>query len=146
MSFNCLAGQERYRSLAKVHYRDADGVILVFDITKRKSFESCIDWLEDMQENGCTDAQLLILGNKLDLVQMDPQMRAIQPEEVLQLAESFNGTYQEVSAVTHNNLEESFHLLLDKIYREKNKFVQDTTGIPIDQSYYQKQKPSEDCC
>ena len=66
-----------------MHYRDADGVILVFDITKRKSFESCIDWLEDMQENGCTEAELLILGNKLDLVQMDPQMRAIQPEEVL---------------------------------------------------------------
>lgn len=93
IKFYFLAGQERYRSLAKVHYRDADGVILVFDITKRKSFESCIDWLEDMQENGCTEAELLILGNKLDLVQMDPQMRAIQPEEVLQLAESFNGTY-----------------------------------------------------
>ena len=99
-----------------------------------------------MEQNGCTDAQLLVLGNKLDLVQMDPQMRAIQPEEAIQLADSFNGSYQEVSAVTYNNLEASFHFLLDKIYREKNKYSEGNNSIPIDHSFYNKQKPSEDCC
>lgn len=83
------AGQERYRSLAKVHYRDANGVILVFDITKRSSFENCVQWIEDLRMQGNQETKLLVLGNKLDLVQMDESTREVQYKEGERLAKTY---------------------------------------------------------
>ena len=61
------AGQERFRSIAKSYYRNAVGVILVYDITERKSFEELGSWLTDVHALCEPNAVIELVGNKTDL-------------------------------------------------------------------------------
>ncbi|KAL3308225.1 hypothetical protein Ciccas_013247 [Cichlidogyrus casuarinus] len=62
------AGQERYRSLCKLHYRDAKGFIVVYDITNRDSFTRIRrDWIPDIDQNLNEQAPVFFVGNKSDL-------------------------------------------------------------------------------
>lgn len=59
------AGQERFESMTKSFYRDLDGVLLVFDLTKEKSFQSLTKWLSQINE--IRPCPYIIAGNKADL-------------------------------------------------------------------------------
>ena len=78
MGANLVAGQEKYRSIAKTLYRDADGAVLMFDLTRRNTFENCADWLEDFKLNAKSNCSVMVVGNKLDLVQEDPSLRTVE--------------------------------------------------------------------
>ena len=58
------AGQEIYRSLAPFYYKDADGVVLVYDITNETSFNELSYWLDEVKENGKSDVLITVAGNK----------------------------------------------------------------------------------
>ena len=62
------AGQEIYRSLAPFYYKDADAVIVVYDITNEKSFEALAYWIGEVKQNGSPECSLTIAGNKCDCV------------------------------------------------------------------------------
>lgn len=62
------AGQERYRTLTKAYYRGAAGIILVFDVTDPISFENVTYWLNKIKKHGDENAEILLLGNKIDLI------------------------------------------------------------------------------
>jgi GTPase SAR1 family protein len=76
-----LAGQEKYRSIAKTLYRDADGALLLFDLTRRNTFENCAQWLEEFKLSSKEGCAMLVVGNKLDLIQADPSLRTVELEE-----------------------------------------------------------------
>ena len=80
------AGQERYRSLASNYIKGSDGVILIYDITKKPTFEHLKDWLasiKDILSNWNTnDYLILLLGNKLDLVEENENSREVSLKEV----------------------------------------------------------------
>lgn len=61
------AGQERYRAITNAYYRQAVGVLLVYDITKRGSFESLEKWLAEVQNHADSKTQIILIGNKTDL-------------------------------------------------------------------------------
>ena len=62
------AGQEKFRALAKIFYKDAKAIVLVYDITNRSSFEQLQNyWFKEIEENSLSDAILVIVGNKSDL-------------------------------------------------------------------------------
>jgi small GTP-binding protein len=62
------AGMERYHSINRMYYHDAVGAILTFDLTKRKSFDDCDDWLDEFQKfNTVMDPLIILAGNKCDL-------------------------------------------------------------------------------
>jgi len=61
------AGQERYKSLTKQHYRGADGALVIFDFSQPKSFESIIEWCNEVKENTPPECILCIVGNKVDM-------------------------------------------------------------------------------
>jgi len=67
------AGQDRYRSLAPMYYRGAAAAILVYDITRRSSFEAMRKWVQELQKQASPNIILAIAGNKCDL----PQQREI---------------------------------------------------------------------
>lgn len=83
------AGQERYRSITMNHILGADGIILIYDITKKESFIHVEYWLKSIKEILSdwknSDYVIMLLGNKLDLVQSDPNNRAVLTEESEQL-------------------------------------------------------------
>ena len=65
--FSIQAGQESFRSITRSYYRGSIGALLVYDITKRGSFENLIKWLEEMRENTHNKMSIILIGNKVDL-------------------------------------------------------------------------------
>lgn len=93
-------GEERYRTLTRQYYRDACGVILIFDLTNKNSFDKLSTWLEDISDNGPKETNILIIGNKSDLV----DERRVNFNEAYNFASKNNIQYIEVSAKTGNNV------------------------------------------
>lgn len=61
------AGQERYRAITAAYYRGAIGALLVYDITKRESFENCERWLRELRAHADPSIVAMLVGNKCDL-------------------------------------------------------------------------------
>ena len=61
------AGQEQFRSLTNIFIKDSKIVIIVYDITNRKSFENIINWHNEIKNNAPEDSVLFLVGNKIDL-------------------------------------------------------------------------------
>merc|ERR1712194_798946 len=77
------AGQERYRAITSAYYRGALGALIVYDITKRSSFESVERWLYELREHADSTIQALLVGNKSDL----EHQRVVSNEEAAAFAE-----------------------------------------------------------
>ena len=92
------AGQEIFHSLTKNFYRKADGIIIVFDITNRESFDRVHDWVKSVYDNTDTykEIPILLVGNKIDL----EMNRQISKDEGIKLSEYFEIPYFEASAKT----------------------------------------------
>ncbi|KRX03367.1 P-loop containing nucleoside triphosphate hydrolase [Pseudocohnilembus persalinus] len=121
------AGQEKYRSITSAHYRNAVGGILVFDITKEKSFHNIGKWLEELKTHSSEDIILILVGNKLDLVQENPQMRKISYEQAEQFAKENNMLYEESSAYSYQQTSSAFEKLIEEIYEYKMRQFNSTT-------------------
>jgi Ras-related protein Rab-2A len=61
------AGQESFRSITRSYYRGAICSLLVYDITRRSSFQNCVQWLEEIQQHGYRKMLIILVGNKCDL-------------------------------------------------------------------------------
>ena len=89
------AGQEAYRSLTKV-------AILVFDVTVQQSFDDLENWIHDINENCEKETPILIIANKIDLI----ESRVVSCEDVAKKARYLNCPFMEVSAKTKTGLKE----------------------------------------
>ena len=61
------AGQERYRSITSAYYKGAKGALIVYDITRKNTFDNIDKWISDLKLNGDKNICILIVGNKSDL-------------------------------------------------------------------------------
>ena len=109
------AGQERFHSITKNIYRNANGVIFVCDITNRNSFNNIRNWIKDT-ENIDQEIRGIILGNKVDL----KGERAIETEDLKELAEKNKMPFLECSAKENINVNEAFDLIIDELLKGKN--------------------------
>ncbi len=91
------SGQERFRSLAKNYLKKADGIIFVYDITDKKTFEGVKDWIKEAESQGIY--KQILVGNKCDL-EYD---RKVTQENINEYAESIGSKYYETSALTDQN-------------------------------------------
>ena len=109
------AGQERFRSLPKKYYRNIDGVLLIFDVNSRDSFEDVSNWMKDINENAfkaqeegnenkSTDIMIYLIGNKIDM--LDEGERKVTKEEAEKLADDLGVKYFEISCKWNLNIEE----------------------------------------
>jgi small GTP-binding protein len=105
------AGQERFRSVTPAYYRRALGVLVIFDLTNRKSFENVEDWLRSLQAQGDPTVQKILVGNKVDL----SNRRQVSKEEGDNLAKKHQMKYFEVSAKTAVNVEDVFFDLATQV-------------------------------
>ncbi|GAB5371965.1 hypothetical protein AAMO2058_001625100 [Amorphochlora amoebiformis] len=104
------AGQEKFRTLTASYYRGANGVILVYDVTCRASFEHLTRWLKEV-EVYCTneDVVTMLVGNKID-----KEDREVTKEEGLAFARSNSMLFMECSAKTKQGVEQAFEELVEK--------------------------------
>jgi small GTP-binding protein len=107
------AGQERFRSIAKAYFRSAIGVILVFDLTDRKSFDDLTQWLDDVHILCDPKAVITMIGNKLDLA----AERTVTVTEAENFARLHQLTYLETSARGGDNISEAFQKTAAGVYR-----------------------------
>lgn len=98
------AGQERFQNIVKHYYRGANGVLLIYDITKRKTFEKLNFWINDLKENSDDNLFVYLIGNKNDL----EENREVSYKEASEFAKEKNFPYIEVSAKTGNNIHKLF--------------------------------------
>ena len=110
------AGQERFHSIAKNIYRNTNGVLYIYDITKRESFANIKGWIKDLQ-NVDVDIKGIILGNKSDL----EENRVIQKEELDDISKKYKMPYLETSAKDNINVNEAFELIVDELLKDNNQ-------------------------
>ena len=77
------AGQERFRSITKTYYSSSHGLLFIYDLTKRETFDNLDEWISGVKESLGSDNNYLIflIGNKLDLVEENPDKREVTKEE-----------------------------------------------------------------
>lgn len=111
------AGQERYRAVTSAYYRGAVGALLVYDITKRQTFEHIPRWLEELRGHADKNIVIMLIGNKIDL---DDQ-RAVATEDAKEFAEKEGLFFLETSALDSTNVETAFSTVLTEIFNIVNK-------------------------
>ena len=103
------AGQERFRSLGKHFYKDAYIVILVYDITNKKSFEEIENvWYPNVKEHGEKYSVLAVVGNKCDLYENEE----VKENEAREYAKQIGATFMLVSAKSGDNIDLLFNTLV----------------------------------
>ena len=113
------AGMERYRSITNAYYKGAKGVIVLYDICRKKSFENVDKWIDDFKSKADDDAVIILIGNKSDL----DDKREVSKEEGESKAQMNKFAFMETSAKDNNNVQKAFETLFSeivKIYKNKN--------------------------
>ena len=117
------AGQEKYKSITSHHYRKAVGGLIVYDITKRTSFDNVLQWLSDLKNNADKGCICALVGNKIDLVEKNHRIREVTEDEGKLLAKKYEMLFYETSALNNQSVNDAFEDLLQKIYIERRKIT-----------------------
>ena len=106
------AGCERFRSITRSYYRGVTAIILVFDLSRRSTFVSLLNWRKEIEQNAESDVPVLLVGAKSD------KEIKVDNDEIRSFAEANGYVYTEVSSKTGHNVVVEFHDFL--IYLLKN--------------------------
>lgn len=112
--FYDTTGQEKYRSIAVNLIKNAEGVLLMYDVTKRSSFDSISEWMESIYNSKPKNFPIVLAGNKIDL-----EKREVQTEEGEKLAQHYGISFFEISNKEGINVTESCLALANKILEQK---------------------------
>ena len=120
------AGQERFHALGPIYYRDADGALLVYDITDAESFTKVKKWVKELRKIVGNDICIAIAGNKIDL----ERNRQVDESDVLAYAKTVNASHFYTSAKQNSGLTDTFNELTKKIVeKRKAKFGDGVAGL-----------------
>ncbi|KAL8090186.1 ras-related protein RABA4d-like [Apium graveolens] len=111
------AGQERYRAVTSAYYRGAVGAMLVYDITKRPTFDHVARWLDELRGHADKNIVIMLVGNKSDL----GHLRNVTSEDAKEFSERENLYFMETSALEATNVETAFNTVLTEIYQTVSK-------------------------
>ena len=100
------AGQEAFQAITRTYYKGAVGALLVYDITRRDTFNHVTRWLEEVKTNSSKNITVILIGNKKDL----EEKRQVSYEEGEAFAKENGLMFLETSAKTAYNVIESFNL------------------------------------
>lgn len=113
------AGQERFRAVTSAYYRGAVGALIVYDISRRTTFDSIGRWLDELNTHSDATVARMLVGNKCDL----DDIRAVSVEEGKGLAEEHGLFFIETSAKDSTNVKTAFELVIKEIFNNVSRKV-----------------------
>ncbi|XP_061740238.1 ras-related protein Rab-37-like isoform X2 [Nerophis ophidion] len=134
------AGQERFRSVTHAYYRDAQALLLLYDITSKPSFDNIRAWLNEIHDYTQKDVVIMLLGNKSDMA----AERVVKTEDGEKLAKEYGVPFMETSAKTGINVELAF-LAVAKELKHRHSQQPHEPKFQI-QDYIQSHKHKTACC
>ena len=141
------AGQEKFRSLTKIFYKNASVAILVYDITRLETFEKIKNfWIKEIEENAPSDIILALAANKSDCYENEE----ISLEEGQDLAKQMNAIFMSTSAKLKHGIEELFQIIGQKLINpEKN--INENSFKKKEEEFrknvkLKKKKKKKECC
>ena len=111
------AGQDRFRSITKNYYKGAHGIILIYDVTSRKTFENVKNWVSQIKEEVSDKVIIILVGNKID----DESNRKVSKEEGKKMAKDCGLDFFETSAKSGLNIDSTFNELVKKTVETYSK-------------------------
>jgi Ras-related protein Rab-1A len=137
------AGHERFRTITTSYYRGAHGIVTVFDLTDRESFEHIEKWLDEINKYAKENVMRFLIGNKSDLV----DKRQVQYEEARALSNRLNIYYVETSAKNNINVSDFFQIAT-KNYLNKYDFKKEKelAGVSLDSKKINNTKNKQSGC
>ena len=106
------AGQERYKAITKAYYKGAKGAFIVYDITRKETFDDIDKWRNELISSCNKEVTIMLVGNKCDM----EEKRETTKEQGEEKAKSFGFSFIETSALSGENLEKGFEMLIKEIY------------------------------
>ena len=141
-------GSERFKSLTTSFIKSCSAFILVFDITRMKTFKSLEFWMKVVKESAKNENFLCLIGNKSDL----ESKRQVPQEQCIEFAKSLGLKYMETSAKNNTNIADTFNFVSEMLYNNKKKEpymdsqndskINKGAGINVDES---RQKNNSKC-
>ena len=146
------AGQERFRSIPRKYYRNINGVLLLYDINEKNSFNNVLKWIDEIKENNQIESSdkeengkkekkviIYIIGNKIDLLEKEEEI--ITRDDKEELAEKLGVKYYDISCKWNLNIEEVMaRMVLECI--ENNSFKNESSQI----TKVSNKKKKKNCC
>ena len=138
------AGQERYKALTKGFFRNAQGIMIVYDVTNAETFENLQIWIKSIKDHMGPDTEnipSIIIGNKVD-----SEEREVKFEEAELFAKGYNYPYFETSAKTGQNIDQTIRYLVKEVIN-KNSGNKDNNNdnIVIDNNDLKKKDENSKC-
>ena len=131
------AGQDRYRTITKSYIRGAHGIILIYDVTSRKSFEGIQSWVKQIKDQVSSKVCVALVANKID-----KEKREVSPEEGIKLGKEIDYPFYESSAKEGKNINECFDNLIKQIYLNYGTTTSMNDTSKLSDSNIEKRK----CC
>ena len=111
-----LGGQESFKSLRKLYLEGANGALVIFDVTKRETFDKLIEWIDSFK-SARGEQPLFLIGNKIDLT----DNLKVKEKEAEDFAKKYNMELILTSAKTGDNVEKAFYDLMNVIVNRISK-------------------------
>ena len=140
------AGQERYRSITSAYYKGAKGALIVYDITRKCTFDNIDKWISDLKLNGDKNICIVILGNKSDL----DDKREVSKGDGIKKSEMYKTAFLETSALNGDNIGKAFDEIIEQIIQNNKSFFEDSNkkemdkGVNLNDS--NKDNDKKKCC
>ncbi|MBD3406924.1 MAG: GTP-binding protein [Candidatus Lokiarchaeota archaeon] len=117
-----LGGQDKFKFVRPMFYRAARGLVLMFDITDKKSFEDLPKWIKEAESNIGQSVPIILVANKIDL-----DNHAIEIHEIERYADFIGAQYILASVKTGENVDNVFKKIGEALYNNREPNVQNGT-------------------
>ena len=139
--FEDTSGQERYRSLASNFIKNADGILLMYDITDMETFKAISRWIKSIKEIKGNDCPIILIGNKCDL----EEERKVSKKEGEKKAEENGFLFIETSCKDNINIEKAVNTIVNKITDGRIQLKSENQSIKLDKKKLKKHKRKCKC-
>ena len=140
------AGQERFRTITTSYFRGAQGILLVYDVTDRRSFESIRNWISQINQHADVHVNKILVGNKCDMI----DEKVVSTQEAQALAQEFNMPFFECSAKNDVRVEDSFvHIakaVKDRLTADGQATGPQKKGVHLKPASAAGGGPNKKCC